>query len=98
MLSTASFDMYLGQLFPIEDYRTFGCYSNTHNKTIVICDNATTESGGIRDTIVALNTAFIAAIQNPFQPVGLPLISKRFDSNVHQIVQRHNNLAMKRKI
>lgn len=98
MLSTTSFDMYLGQLFPIEDYRTFGCYSNCQNKTIVICDNATTDTGGIKETIMALNNAFIGAIQNPFQPVGQPLISKKFDANIHQIVQRHNNLAAKRKV
>ena len=87
----------MGQLFPIEDYRTFGSYSNTHNKIIVICENATSEAGGIKDTISALNNAFVNAIQNPFQPVGSPLHSKILDSSVSQIVQRHNNIASKRK-
>ena len=95
--STAAFDMYLGQLFIVDDYRTFGCCSNTHNKIIVICENATTDTGGIKETIAALNVAFVNAIQNTFQMVGSPLTSKLLDDNIHQIVQRHNNIASKRK-
>jgi hypothetical protein len=96
--STAAFDLYLGQLFPIEDYRTFGAYSNTHNKTIVICENATSDTGGIKETIASLNSAFVNAIQNPFQPVGTPLVSKALDISITQIVQRHNANAAKRKV
>jgi hypothetical protein len=90
--------MYLGQLFPIEDYRCFGSYNNTHNKTIVICDNYTLESGGIKETILALNSAFVAAIQNPFQATGEPIVSKKFDANVENIILRHNNLFQKKYI
>eukprot|EP01038_Epipyxis_sp_PR26KG_P009684 gene9684-13037_t len=98
ILSTTSFDMYLGQLFPIEDYRCFGSYCNTHNKTIIICDSGTTETGGIKDVILALNSAFANAIQNPFQPTGQPITSQKFNSFINQIVQRHNTLSMKRKV
>ena len=89
--------MYLGQLFPIEDYRTFASYSNTHQKIIVVCENATSDTGGIKDTIASLNTAFVNAIQNPFQPIGAPLVSKRLDTAISSIVSRHNNAAAKRK-
>lgn len=97
MSSTAAFDMYLGQLFPIEDYRTFGCYSNTHNKIIVVCDNATTDAGGVKETIGLLNAAFVNAIQNPFQLVGAPLSSRTLDATISQIVLRHNNAITRRK-
>jgi hypothetical protein len=90
--------MYLGQLFPIEDYRTFGSYSNTHNKIIVICENATSDTGGIKDTIILLNTAFVNAVQNPFQAVGAPLTSKALNAAVAAIVQRHNGALAKRKV
>lgn len=96
VLSTASFEMYLGQLFPIEDYRTFGCYTNTHNKIIVVCDNTTTDTGGIKETIFSLNNAFVNALQNPFQPVAAPLLTRTLDVTIHTIVQQHNSLA-KRK-
>mmetsp|Transcript_4645 Transcript_4645/g.7584 ORF Transcript_4645/g.7584 Transcript_4645/m.7584 type:complete len:155 (-) Transcript_4645:135-599(-) len=102
MTSTTAFDMYLGQLFPVDDYRTYGCYSNTHNKTIVICGNNNSSSGGfsdgsggsnstIKQLILALNSAFVGAIQNPFQPVGAPIVaSKHLDEVIHQIVQVYN--------
>lgn len=89
--------MYLGQLFPIEDYRTFGSYSNTHNKIIMICDNATTDAGGVKETIGLLNSAFVNAVQNPFQLVGAPLSSRTLDATISQIIQRHNNNAAPRR-
>lgn len=95
--STAAFDLYLGQLFPIEDYRTFGCYTNTHNKLIVICENGTSDTGGIKETIAALNVAFVNALQNPFHLVGAPFSSKSLELGIQQIVQRHNSNASKRK-
>lgn len=95
--STAAFDLYLGQLFPIEDYRTFGCYTNTHNKLIVICENGTSDTGGIKETIAALNVAFVNALQNPFHLVGAPFASKSLEQVIQQIVQRHNVGASKRK-
>lgn len=98
MSSTATFDMYMGQLFPIEDYRTYGAYTNTHNKVIVVCENATTEPSGIKDTILALTTAFANAVQNPFQPAGMPLVSKALDTVITQIVQKHNSAYTKRKL
>lgn len=95
--STAAFDMYLGQLFPIEDFRTFGSYSNTHNKIIVVCDNGTTDANGVKETIGALNAAFVNAVQNPFQLVGAPLSSRTLDAAINQIVQRHNNAGSKKR-
>lgn len=88
--TSAAFDMYLGQLFPIEDYRTFGYYSNTHNKTIVVCDNLTCDPIIVKETINALNGAFVAAIENPFQPIGAPLIATTLNGKVGKIVQSHN--------
>jgi hypothetical protein len=72
-------------------------YSNTHNKIIIVCDNNATDGAGIRETIGILNSAFVNAIQNPFQQVGTPLVSKFLDEGIHHIVQRHNNTHSKRK-
>ena len=95
--STAAFDLYLGQLFPIEDYRTYGCYTNSHNKLIAICENGMSDSGGIKETIAQLNVAFVNALQNPFHLVGAPFSSKSLDNAIQQIIQRHNSNASKRK-
>lgn len=95
--SSATFDLYLGQLFNVEDYRIFGLLSNSHNKTIVICDNSlTTDSAIVKEVIFQLNTAFVNAIQNPFQPIGSPLLMKSLDQIVHKILDKHNNnISMK---
>ena len=42
--ASTAFDMYLGYLLPVDDYRVFCSYSNTQIKTMVICDNSTTET------------------------------------------------------
>ena len=89
--------MYFGQLFPIEDYRVYGSYSNTHNKIVLICDNAGAENVGIRETINALAIAFVNAAQNPFQEVGKPLRSKKLDAAVQQIVNKHNSVMIRKR-
>ena len=96
-LSSAPFEMSMGQLFPIEDYKTFGCYFNTHNKTIMVCDAASSELGGVKEAMATLNGAFVQAVQNPFQPTGRPLVSPRLDEMVRLIVEKHNNSIPKRK-
>lgn len=88
----------MGQLFPIEDYKTFGCYFNTHHKTILVCDgSAAAEFSGVKEAISTLNASFIEAIQNPFQATGTPLVSKRLDDMVQLIVNKYNAALPKRK-
>ena len=97
LASTTSFDMYFGQLFPIEDYLVYGNYSNTHHKIISVCDNSGAENVGIRETINALSIAFVNAAQNPFQEVGKPLRSKKLDNTIQQIVNKHNSTTMRKR-
>ncbi len=87
----------MGQLFPIEDYRTFGWYSNTHHKTIVVCDNSIAEMSGIKDVMVSLNMMFAQSIMNPFQTTGATLVSERLEKVVHQIVVKNNASVTRKK-
>jgi hypothetical protein len=89
--------MFFGQLFPIEDYRVYGSYTNTHNKIIIICDNSGSENIGIRETLVSLAAAFVNAAQNPFQDVGKPFKSKRLELSIQQIVAKHNSLVLRKR-
>lgn len=97
---TIPFDMYLGQLLPIEEYRAYGFYSNMHNKIIVLLDSPALNTVGISEAVVnnnvkeavlAIHTAFVNAIQNPFHPPGYPIVSKKFDSQINQIIRRYNS-------
>jgi len=90
--------MYLGQLLLMEDYRAFGLFSNTHNKTIVICDNMMTETSTMRDVMTSLSAAFINAIQNPFQRVGSPLVMNSLDGIISNIIQKHNTVNLRKKV
>ena len=99
--STSPFELYLGQLASVEDYRAFGCYSNTQNKVILLCDSPgfnsfsqvdAAESNHIREAIGSIHFAFVKAMQNPFHPAGQPIVSKRFDSQVGQLVHRFNSI------
>ncbi len=89
--------MYFGQLFPIEDYRVYGSYTNTHNKIIIICDNSGSENIGIRETLTSLAASFIHAAQNPFQEVGKPFKSKKLEQSIQQIVTKHNSLVLRKR-
>lgn len=90
--------MYLGQLFPIDDYKVFGSYTNTQMKLVIVCYNSISEIAGMKETMQALWSAVVAAIQNPFQETGKPLRSKKLDQVVQQIVDRHNALNQKRRV
>jgi len=105
-MSTSPFEMYMGQLLPIEDYRAYGCYCNTHTKIIVLCDSfgmkssniweisSTVMDSNMKEAIGTIQAAFVSAMQNPFQPVGCPIVSKKFDSVIQQIVQRFNTIIL----
>ena len=97
-IQNSSFEMYLGQLFPIDEFKVFGSYTNTQMKLIIVCYNSITEISGMRETMSALWSAFVSAIQNPFQETGKPLKSKKLDILVQQIVDKHNALNQKRRM
>jgi hypothetical protein len=89
--------MYLGLLFPIDDYRVYGSYSNTHNKIILITDSSGAETANTKDCMASLANAFVRAAQNPFQEIGKPLKSKRLENAVRDIVLKQNSLYQKQR-
>lgn len=85
-------DMYLGQLFVVEDYRVFAWCSNTHIKTVVICDITTSDSH-IKDFLQGLYKLYTQCVQNPFQLTGKPILlstSNKFRSEVEQQIFAYN--------
>eukprot|EP01033_Poteriospumella_lacustris_P003020 gene3020-2210_t len=93
MQAGANMDMYFGLLFPIEDYRVYGMYSNNFNKLVVICDSSGPELPNMREILLSFSSAFVAALQNPFQEIGKPLKSKRLDAAVASLTNRQNQFA-----
>ena len=87
--ASAPQEMYLGYLLAIDDYKTYGYYSNTHTKIIVVTEAATNEST-MRDFLTALYGMYVSATQNPFQETGQVLVSRKFNNSIQQVVQRIN--------
>lgn len=87
--NTAPDSLYLGNLYCIDDYKVYGFYSNTHVKTIVICEYTFPESL-IKSLIGDLNILYISAIQNPFQALNQPIQSGKFRTAVQGAVGRSN--------
>mmetsp|Transcript_16073 Transcript_16073/g.16812 ORF Transcript_16073/g.16812 Transcript_16073/m.16812 type:complete len:149 (+) Transcript_16073:40-486(+) len=86
-----STDMYLGQLYSVEDYRVFGYCTNTMMKIIAVCDSSTLEID-LKDSFQQFHDAFVSVIQNPFQQLGHPLNSVKFQEKVKSIIKRFNSL------
>jgi hypothetical protein len=90
--STAPESLYLGNLYCIDDYKVYGFYSNTHVKTIVVCEYTFPESL-IKSLIGELNTSYISALQNPFQALNQPIQSSKFRAAIQGAMGRANTAA-----
>ena len=87
----SSSDLYFGQLLQVDEYKVFGHYSNTHTKTLVVCDSAT-EAGdaSVRELVLALRGLYTTATQNPFQSLEKPFTSTKFRKAVAQLCHSFN--------
>jgi hypothetical protein len=65
----------------VDDYKVYGYCSNTDTKVIVVCDYALQENV-VKNILLELNGHFIIALQNPFQPIGQPIKSKKFTDKI----------------
>jgi hypothetical protein len=83
-------DMYFGHLISMDDYKTYGYFSNTHNKIVVVTE-AGSQEHNMRDLLTSLHSLVVSVVQNPFQAVGLPITSVRFRDNIKYLVDRLNN-------
>lgn len=89
---TMGIDCYLGLLCAIDDYKVFGYYSNTHVKTIVICESLTADNQA-RDFINTVNSLYITHSLNPFQRAGKPIKSKQFSNTIQNTLIRSNSVS-----
>jgi len=87
----------MGTLLLFDDFRVYGCYTNTHHKIIVIGDFLGPESPTMKETFSQLNLSFSTALQNPFQPTDQPIKSTKLDQQVNQILLKHSNIICGKK-
>ncbi|EFA80661.1 trafficking protein particle complex subunit 2-like protein [Heterostelium album PN500] len=77
-------DMYLGLLYPTEDYKVYGFLTNTKIKFIIVVLDTT----DIKDSdIKVLHLRYVRTASNPFYKANKKIESKIFQNDVAAIVQ-----------
>lgn len=77
-------ELYLGLLYPTEDYKVYGYVTNTKTKFIVIVETSRTtpRDNEIKQMFHKLHTSYADVICNPFYVPGDQIVSKPFDNTV----------------
>ena len=84
-------DMYLGLLFPFEEYCIHGYLTNTRIKLIAVVDEEDAKDAEMRALFRRLHTLYIDTISNPFFAADAELsTSTSFQRQLERIVEAYN--------
>ena len=83
-VSTTS-DLYLGMLYPSEEYRVFGYVTSTLVKLIVVVD-AEVSDQAMKNFFEKFHTLYCNMACNPFYTIGDPIHSKGFETEMTMLV------------
>ncbi|KIY97577.1 Trafficking protein particle complex subunit 2-like protein [Monoraphidium neglectum] len=75
-------DLYLGLLYPTEEYRVYG-----HTKFVLVLDEFSPREDLLTKVFKALHSAYVDAASNPFYTVGLPITAPSFAGEVAAVVR-----------
>uniref|UniRef100_A0A8R1DUV2 Trafficking protein particle complex subunit 2-like protein n=1 Tax=Caenorhabditis japonica TaxID=281687 RepID=A0A8R1DUV2_CAEJA len=86
--ATKATEMYLGQLYNDQQFRSYGYITNTGVRMLVVFDSATSIS--VKDQEIRLifkrfHGHFCLSISNPFYEIGTPIESKWLDEGVRDL-------------
>jgi hypothetical protein len=81
-------ELYLGLLYPTEDYRVYGYVTNTKVKFIIIVEssNAALRDNEIRSMFRQLHHAYVDMLCNPFYIPGEEITSNSFEKIVSSMM------------
>lgn len=82
-------ELYLGLLYPTEDYKVFGYVTNTKIKFVIIVEslNTTLRDNDIRMMFRKIHSLYVAMISNPFYAPGNIIDSKSFQKGVDTLMK-----------
>ena len=85
--TSTKLDMYLGMLYPIEQYRVYGHLTNSRIKLIAVLDDEDPKEGEIRALFRRLHSLYVDTVSNPFHTADSDLYgSTSFQRQVERIV------------
>lgn len=82
-------ELYLGLLYPTEDFKVYGYVTNTKIKFVIIVDSMNTilRDNDIRTMFKKVHTAYVSMLSNPFYTPGEEIKSKQFQIAVDSIMK-----------
>ncbi|XP_073439566.1 trafficking protein particle complex subunit 2-like protein [Dendrobates tinctorius] len=77
-------ELYLGLLYPTEDYKVYGYVTNSKVKFVMVVDSSNTalRDNEIRSMFRKLHNSYTDVMCNPFYNPGDPIQSRSFDNTV----------------
>ncbi|XP_062500648.1 trafficking protein particle complex subunit 2-like protein [Corticium candelabrum] len=83
-------ELYLGQLYPSEEYKIYGYMTNTKVKFILIVENRNSyaKDTEMKSLFKKLHLAYYGLLLNPFYTPGHQIQSKKFDQTVASLMQQ----------
>lgn len=82
-------ELYLGLLYPTEEYRVYGYISNTHIKFVLVLDEAAPREDDLKRLFKRLHHLFVDVTSNPLYTHGLPITSRKFDEGTLAILKSY---------
>ncbi len=82
-------ELYLGLLYPTEEYRVYGYISNTHIKFVLVLDEAAPREDELRRLFKRLHSLFVDVTSNPLYTHGLPITSRKFDEGTLALLKTY---------
>jgi hypothetical protein len=84
-------ELYLGLLYPTEEYRVYGYISNTHMKFVLVLDEAAPREEDLKRLFKRLHHLFVDVTSNPLYTHGLPITSRKFDEGTLAILRSYSS-------
>ncbi|XP_076470581.1 trafficking protein particle complex subunit 2-like protein [Babylonia areolata] len=77
-------ELYLGLLYPTEDYKVYGYVTNTKVKFVIVVEssNSSLRDNEIRTMFKRLHGAYVDMLCNPFYTPGENIVSQKFENVV----------------
>lgn len=82
-------ELYLGLLYPTEEYRVYGYISNTHIKFVLVLDEAGPREDDLKRLFKGLHNLFVDVTSNPLYTHGMPITSRRFEEGTVAILKAY---------
>merc|ERR1712166_552377 len=80
--------MYIGFLYPTEDYKTYGYMTQTGTKLVLVLTDTSANDGNINHFFKRFHEIYCRAVCNPFYTPGTAIKAQKFEESLDDLVKR----------